>query len=86
MGKYKEEEIKSDLARQGIKFVGRSIDLTKSNEVVGIKTLGKVDFLMNHCGYIVYYPQVKQLFEYSPFLKIKRQRLIASALNWGAGV
>jgi hypothetical protein len=36
--------------------VQRVCDITKADNV-GIKTLGMVDYLMNHCGYVVYFPK-----------------------------
>lgn len=54
--KYTEEQVVDQLKRQGIKISQKTADATKM-AIVGIKTLGKLDFLQNYCKYTVYLPK-----------------------------
>lgn len=57
-GRYREDYVIADLRRLGIKVQNgavKSIDLTKRDKPIGIKTLGKIDYLNNYRGYTVYF-------------------------------
>jgi hypothetical protein len=48
--KYDEATVLKELSRAGVKISGKVIDVGNR---AGLKTLGKVDFLTNYCGYFL---------------------------------
>ena len=46
---YIETEVVAALSKKGVKFTGRVAEIRSGS--LGINTLGKVDFLENHCKY-----------------------------------
>lgn len=58
--KYSVIQVVSDLKRKGVRFgtekVGGKLvnTIDKKNEQLGIKSLGKIDFLVNYEGYFIY--------------------------------
>lgn len=57
--KYDELRALRDVQQKGVHVINdgkaKELDTTRAKEVLGIKTLGKIDFLMNYCGFRVTY-------------------------------
>lgn len=54
--RYDERKVLAQIARISgvtVNFGSRSIQYSRDSGTVGIHTLGKLDFLRKHCGYIV---------------------------------
>lgn len=59
MAKYSEEDVVHILRRRGVKFGKKEADASNIG-IVGINTLGKLDYLMNKHRYTVYLPPVSR--------------------------
>ena len=83
MAKYDEASCLMALRRKGIAFKGNQINLIAATEL-GNKSFGKLDYLVNYCGYVVvnssperghctYAASGKGIYPYNPFQNSSRK-------------